>query len=64
MGFPWRGVSASAYAVLASHAWPGNVRELEQALSRAVIAAAGALDLARGSWSRRCSHVRNVFSLG
>jgi DNA-binding NtrC family response regulator len=36
-----QGVSASALAVLAGHAWPGNVRELEQALSRAVIVAAG-----------------------
>jgi DNA-binding NtrC family response regulator len=36
-----QGVSPSALAAMAGHAWPGNVRELEQALSRAVIAAAG-----------------------
>jgi DNA-binding NtrC family response regulator len=36
-----QGVSTSARAAIPGHAWPGNVRELEQALSRAVIAAAG-----------------------
>jgi DNA-binding NtrC family response regulator len=40
-GIEVRGVSREAWRVLQSHPWPGNVRELGNAVSRAVIFAAG-----------------------
>jgi DNA-binding NtrC family response regulator len=41
-GVEIRGVSRDAWRLLQSHDWPGNVRELRNAVSRAVIFAAGA----------------------
>ncbi len=40
-GMEVRGVSREAWRLLQSHHWPGNVRELGNAVSRAVIFAAG-----------------------
>ncbi len=40
-GVEVRGVSPEARRVLEGHAWPGNVRELGNAVSRAVVSAAG-----------------------
>jgi DNA-binding NtrC family response regulator len=41
-GLPADRISPAALDVLATHTWPGNVRELENALTRAVVLAAGA----------------------
>ena len=40
-GLPYRPLSRSAQARLASHGWPGNVRELENTIHRAVLLAGG-----------------------
>jgi DNA-binding NtrC family response regulator len=41
-GLPPDRITEEALAALAAHTWPGNVRELENALTRALVLAAGA----------------------